>query len=539
MTGGCGPRRQCIYAILFEGTERALSFCRPFFRVLMLAGLAVICAGPLRAQEEPPHDDVTRASLKFARVYSLIEQHYMGPLDPDSAILEGGVRGMLAVLDPFSAFFNQDQFELLKQQTEGKSVGFGTILYVTPGKVVILQTAPKSPSWRAGLGPGDQIVEINGQRIDRLDFRSLIELLKGARSRPVTLGVVRPGKVLPDTFKLNPAQVALPTVDRAFLFSPGIGYLHISGFEQKTPQEVMDAMASLDPAKLHGLLLDLRDNHGGLLDSAVATVSLFLKPGQGVLTLRGRVQPQKTYQTTAMPAHYALPLIVLVNGNTASAAEIVTAALEEHDRAVVAGEPTFGKGVVESVMGLSDKMGLAILTAQYFTPSGRCIQRPLPGTALAAPQESEQGGAGGFHTDDGRPLTAAGGVRPDVLIPDFPRDPWLEFLDARGIIANFASAYLTTHGRVSRSFRPDGQTLEEFRDFLTQGNVRSPEQYWQRDQAYLMLRIQEELFNLTFGLKVGGQAAVTGDPQVQKAVALFSEIPKLLQPPLAAKLRKR
>jgi carboxyl-terminal processing protease len=499
--------------------------------VVTLAGLVVVFAGGLGSQEEPPNDPVTRDSLKFARIYSLLEQNYMESLDPDIAILEGGVRGMLAVLDPFSAFFNQDQFELLRQQTQGKAVGFGSILYVTPGKVVILQAAPNSPSWRAGLGPGDQIVAIDGQRIDRLDLRSLIELLQASRSHAVTLGIVRPGKVFPETFKLNPAEVALPTVDKAFLFSPGIGYVHISGFEQKTPQEVMDAMATLDPAKLHGLLLDLRDNHGGLLDSAVATVSLFLKPGQVVLTMRGRTQAEKTYRTIAMPAYYSLPLILLVNGNTASAAEIVTAALEEHDRALVAGQPTYGKGVVESVMGLSDKMGLAILTAQYFTPSGRCIQRPLPGTALATPQESEQGGASGpFRTDDGRPLAAAGGVTPDVLIPASPRDPWLQFLDARGIIASFASTYLNFHGRVSRTFQPDEQTLEEFRDYLTQGNIRSPEEYWQHDQDYLKLRIREEILNLTFGLKVGDEAAVLGDPEVKKAVALFPEIPPLLQP---------
>lgn len=514
---------------------RVLSLRKSCFHVLMLAGLVAIFAGGLRAQEEPPNDPVTRDSLKFARIYSLLEQHYMEPLDPDRTILDGAVRGMLSALDPFSAFLNRDQFELFKQQSEGRSVGFGSILYVTPGKVVILQTAPKSPSWRAGLGPGDEIVEINGQRIDRLDFHSLIELLKSARSHPVTLGVIRPGKVFPDTFKLNPAEVALPTVDRSFLFSPGIGYIHISGFEQKTPQEVMDAVAALHPARLRGLLLDLRDNHGGMIESAVATVSLFLKPGRLVLTMRGRVMPEKTYDTIAMPAHYSMPVIVLVNGNTASAAEIMTAALEEHDRALVAGEPTFGKGVVESVMDLSGKMGLALLTAQYFTPSGRCIQRPLPGTALANPQESVEGRTGGFHTDDGRPLTAAGGVRPDVIIPDFPRDPWLNFLDARGVIASFASAYLTTHERPSRSFQPDERTLQEFRDYLTEGDIRSPEEYWKRDQAYLKLRIREEVLNLTFGLKAGDRSAVVGDPQVQKAVALFPEIPKLLAPPAPAK----
>ena len=508
---------------------------RQLINSILLAATALVFGASLFAQEAVPTDDVTRESLKFAQVCALVERNHADPVDPDQVILEGAVRRMLSALDPFSSFFNPDQFELLRQQSQGKALGFGSVLYVTPEKVVVLQAAEKSPAWRAGLGPGDEIVEVNGQRVGRLDFQSLVELLERARSHPVTLGVVHPGKVLPEYLKLDPAEVALPTVDKAFLLEPGIAYLHLTGFEQKTPQEVLDALERLGVSNLKGLLLDLRDNHGGLLDSAVATVSLFLRPGLTVLTVKGRAVPEKSSQTIPAPARFEMPVIVLVNGNTASAAEIVAAALEEHDRALIVGEPTFGKGVVESVWPLSGKMGLALTTAQYFTASGRSIQRPLAGTALAEPHET----AGNdprprpFHTDNGRTVAAEGGVTPDVEIPARPLDPWAVFLDQRGVFTNFASEYLTRRGRVSRSYEPDEKTLDELRDYLNRHNIRAPEEYWDQDQPFLKLRIRTEIFNLIFGLSVGNEVETQGDPQVQKAAALFPKILELLKPPAA------
>lgn len=479
---------------------------------------------------------MTRESLKFAQIYSLIDQSYQDTLDPDRTILDGGIRGMLYTLDPFSAFFDRDQFEMLQQHARGRALGFGSILYVQPGKVLVLQTAEGTPARRAGLGPGDEIVEVNGTRIDRLEFNSLIELLQRSRSQPARLGVIRPGQVVAQDFELNPAVVAMPTVDKAFLLAPGIAYLHLTSFEQKTPQEVVEALTRLGIPSLKGLLLDLRDNHGGMVDAAVGMASLFLKPGLPVFTMRGRAVPEKIYRTFPSPSHFELALIVLVNGNTASAAEVVAAALQEHDRAVVFGEPTFGKGVVESVMGLSEKTGLALTTAQYFTPSGRSIQRPLPGTALAFTDMSLGGPSNkprAFHTAKGRRVLAGGGVTPDFLIRARALDPWVTFINRRGTFTSFASEYLTLQGKLERSFEPDATVLQNFRDFLGRQHISAPEEYWTRDQAYLKLRIKTEIFNLVFGLALGDEVEVRGDPQVQKALALFPKVPRFLEPPEA------
>jgi len=514
----------------------------------LLATLLFLTAPGLYPQTSSgPPDEVAAQAVKFTALYNAIEQHYVEPVDPDHAIFDGGIRGMLSALDPFCAFLDRDQFELMKQQARGESIGFGSVLYVSVGKVLILQTAQGSPSFRAGLAPGDEIVAINGQRIDRLDFQSLIDLLKSSRSRPVRLGVIRPGRLVPEDFNLRPAEVALPSVDKAFLWSPGIAYLHIASFEGKTPEEVATALDGMDALHLKGLLLDLRDNHGGIVDSAAAVASLFLKQGDLVLTTRGRAMKETVYRVPQMPRHYDLPIVTLVNGDTASAAEVLAAALQERDRAVIAGLPTYGKGVVQSVMELSEQTGLALTAGQYFTPSGRSIQRPLAGTALtfaslspsSVPKEkaaktttgADPAGpvAATFHTDDGRPVTVGGGITPDVTIAGRSDDPWLAFVTQRGYLTSYAESYLTTHGRLAEPFEVSPEVLEDFKTTLGRNGVRVPDEYWSKDQDYLKLRLRVELTNLVYGLERGDELETKGDPQVQQAASLFPRLALILK----------
>jgi carboxyl-terminal processing protease len=520
----------------------------PILRIALLTALLFLIAPGLYSQtSSAPPDEVAAQALKFTAIYSAIEQHYVAPVDPDHAMFDGGIRGMLSALDPFCAFLDRDQFELMKQQARGESIGFGSILYVSVGKVLILQTTQGSPSFRAGLSPGDEIVAINGERIDRLDFQSLIDLLKSSRSRPVRLGVIRPGRLVPEDFNLRPAEVALPSVDKAFLWSPGIAYLHIASFEGKTPEEVATALEGMDAPHLTGLLLDLRDNHGGIVDSAAAVASLFLKQGDLVLTTRGRGVEEKVYRTPQMPRHFDLPIVTLVNGDTASAAEVLAAALQEHDRAVIAGLPTYGKGVVQSVMELSEQTGLALTAGQYFTPSGRSIQRPLAGTALtfaslspsAAPKEKAEKTATGtdpvgpvaatFHTDDGRPVTVGGGITPDVTIAGHSDDPWLAFVTQRGYLTGYAETYLTTHGKLADPFEVSPEMLKDFEITLERDGVRVPAECWSNDQDFLKLRLKVELTNLVYGLERGDELETKGDPQAQQAAGLFPRVGQILK----------
>lgn len=505
-------------------------------RSILFSGCALLFASLSASRAEELSDNVAQERLAFTTVYGIVEANFMDSVDPDRAIFDGAIRGMLAALDPFCSFLDADQFEQHRQYTQGKARGFGSILFLEPGKIMVLQTAEGSPSRRAGLGPGDEIVEINSQRCDRLGMESLIELLQRARSQPVRLGVIHPGEVVAHEHRLNPAELPMPTVDNSVLLQSGIAYIHVTSFNGGTPQEVLKAIKQLGGTNLRGLLLDLRGNHGGVLDAAIGLASLFLKPGGLVVTQRGRAMPEKSLHTVAVPAHFDLALVVLVNGETASTAEVLAAALQEHDRAVIAGEPTLGKGVVESVTALSAGTGLTLTTAQYFTPSGRSIQRPLPGTALGLPDPALSTSANprhGFHTDNGRLITAGGGIVPDVAIPAPKRDPWVAALDTRGTFTSFASEYLTTHAKVDRSFELDAQILGLFRDYLVRKRLHVPEESWSQNQDYLKLRIKTGLFNLIFGLSVGDEVETRRDPQIQKAMALFPDIRSLLKPPMS------
>jgi carboxyl-terminal processing protease len=498
-------------------------------------------------QTDVPNDAVTQGSLKLARVYQLLDRDYMSPVDPDHAIFDGAIRGMLATLDPFSAFFDRSQFEMLQQQTRGEALGFGSILFVTPGKILVLETAQGSPSWRAGLGPGDEITAVNGVRIEQLGLDSLIHLLQKSKSHPVTLEVLHPGHVVSQQYELQPAEVALPTVDKAFMYEKDIGYIHLSSFESKTPQEMADALNRLGANNLNGLILDLRDNHGGMIQAALGVASLFLPAGKLVLTISGRALPEKSYRTIASSPVYRKPLIVLVNGETASAAEVVTAALQDHDRALIVGEPTFGKGVVESVMKLSDQTGLALLTAEYFTPSGRSIQRPLPGTALAHPElgravkDAAEGTANATHfrTDDGRTVTGGGGVTPEVTLPPETIDPWLSFLEQRGAFTSYASEYVNAHSKVAKTFEPDRNVMDDFKGYLHQQGIMTPAKYWKVDQNLLKTRIKTEVINLVFGLAMGNKVETRSDPQVRKAAALLPQVSRLLKGPAPQVAQRR
>ena len=499
---------------------------------LILMGLFFLPASEPAAQTLPGEEELTQEIERFSKVYQLVSNHYLTPPDPDHALLNGAVRGMVATLDPFSALFDPEQFALLQQQVEGKSVGFGTILYLNLGKVLIIQVAEGSPARRAGLSPGDEIVKVNGKRLDQLDSNSLIEFLRAARTRPVRLAIIRPGRVLTEDLDLKPAEIDSPSVDRTFLYDQGIGYLHISIFEQKTASEVKAALEQLDANRLQGLLLDLRGNHGGVLDTALETANLFLREGLTLLTARGRAVPENSYRTKGTVAYPNLPLIVLVDENTASAAEAMVAALQEYDRALIVGKPTFGKGVVQNIFPLSDKMGLALTTSLYFTPTGRSIQHPLPGTMLSdiVPKFTPITGAPPTsHTAGGRPLSGQSGVTPDVTIPPRPLDPWASFLTGSSLFPSFASDYLTRRGRVDESFVPDAGVMEDFRRFLERARIRVPEQEWNQDQEYLKVKIRSEIYNLVFGLTKGEEVEVKGDVQVREAARLLPKAAALLE----------
>ncbi|OFV99461.1 MAG: hypothetical protein A3F68_09055 [Acidobacteria bacterium RIFCSPLOWO2_12_FULL_54_10] len=481
---------------------------------------------PKSANTQTTNVEIQKSLEMITKVYHLLATQFADPIDPQTTIYQGAIRGALASLDPFSVFLDADQFGGLKDQQRGVQQGFGAVLSIQSGQVLVLQALPETPFSRAGLGPGDRILRINGQRIANLNLQELLQVLQDAKKGKASLSVLRSGKVVAEDFELNPAELESSAVDRVFLLEPGIGYLHISGMEQATSQEIRSALESWQAnKKLTGIILDLRDNPGGSLDAAVDIAGLFLPKGSLVVSLRGRSIPGQEYRVSSDPAFPVVPIVVVINERSASASEILAAALQEFDRAWILGQPSFGKGVAESVLPLSEGTALVLTTARHFTPKGRSVQRPLPDTALAGILKNE---VHGVLSERGRSLSSSGGVHPDQIASSWQLSDWAVWLDQSTAYINFAQKCLERIGKVAQDFAADDRIMSDFLQYLTEADVRVPPLDWKSNQGYLKMRIEMEIFNLVYGMERGNRAEVEADPQVIIAREAITEMPQLL-----------
>jgi carboxyl-terminal processing protease len=265
------------------------------------------------------------------------------------------------------------------------------------------------------------------------------------------------------------------------------------------------------------LVLDLRNNPGGVVGAALQTASLFLKPGQKIFSIRGRGVAEKAESVPESATPYAFKLAVLVNGKSASASEIVTGALQDHDRATVLGEPSYGKGLVQNVFPLSQGTGLALTVAHYYTPSGRSIQKPLDtqyelGAATTHLNEHSE-----FHTDSGRAVTGGGGIQPDIVVYPPPVDRLRLVLDASGSFPSFAAEYLRTN-KIAENFEVTPQLLDEFHAWLAARNIQPGIKDWIAAQEFVTNRLKTEIFNQAFGVEKGDEVEAQRDPVIQKAL---------------------
>lgn len=476
------------------------------------------CAARLQADDEA---ELARLIKQLTAAYHAVEENYADPVVPEQAFYGGAIPGLLRSLDPFSSFLDPEQFQSLKEMQQSVQKGFGSVVSIGAGRVVVLQTLPGTPSARAGLSAGDEFVEINGYRLDRLELEQLVELLRQSRQRQAQLSVRRPGVATLMNFVLTPAELAAPSVSRAFFLRPGIGYIKVESFEEGTAEELRKALDKLGGAQLHGLVLDLRDNPGGVLPAAIEMAVMFLKPGQVILSIRGRAGPkdpsdapgeQIKVPENAKPLDF--PLAILINGKTASAAEIVSGALQDHDRATIVGEPSFGKGLVQRVFELSESTGLALTTALYFTPSGRSIQRPLAQLKKAVGDNA----APTYRTASGRTVKGGGGIVPDVAAAPEGFTPFRAALEASGVFLSYAQRYTAEHRDTPATFDVTPELLDDFQVFASERNIRPSLSEWSASRDYIRSRLKTEIFNLAFGVDKGDEIEAQRDAQIQAAV---------------------
>jgi carboxyl-terminal processing protease len=328
-------------------------------------------------------------------------------------------------------------------------------------------------------------------------------------------------------------------VDIAFLLKPGIGYIRLSGFNETTDREIAESLRQLNASSLDGLILDMRGNPGGLLNEAVAVGDMFLDKNQLIVSHHGRTSPERRYTAIRGNQGVTVPLVILVNNNSASATEIVAGAVQDHDRGLVVGETTFGKGLVQTVTPLSENTGLALTTARYYTPSGRLIQRDYKSVSLYEyhyerkvpdhPTEVKL-------TDSGRQVTGGGGISPDISVPA-PKLTKFEqllyrndvFYPAETGVGGFTRYYLGTKPAISKNFEADDNVMRAFRGYLSKHSVRYTEPEMAETGDWIKRKIKQEVFMSSFGQQEGFKVLLESDPQVQKAVDAIPEARALYQ----------
>uniref|UniRef100_Q023Q8 C-terminal processing peptidase-3. Serine peptidase. MEROPS family S41A n=1 Tax=Solibacter usitatus (strain Ellin6076) TaxID=234267 RepID=Q023Q8_SOLUE len=484
---------------------------------MLRSTLVLLCTACLLSAQ----DDFEKQMRSVIGAYAIAAENAADPITSEQAFYAGAIPGLLRKLDPHSIFFDPEQFEQLKRMESSTSKGFGSVVSILPGRVIVLQTISGTPSQKAGLAPGDEILAINGYVIGQLDIEQLPQLLEQSRQRQARLDVRRPGVPGLMHFTLTPEEMQSPSVDRAFFLAAGIGYIRVSSFDEKTGQQIKAAIEKLGGDRLAGLVLDLRNNPGGVLGAAIETCSLFLKPGMKIVTVRGRHVPETTEVVPSIAAPYGFKLAILVNEKSASASEVVSGAMQDHDRATIIGVPSFGKGLVQSVFPLTQNTGLALTTALYYTPSGRSIQKPLDSAKFAlGPTTAHPNAQSEFHTDKGRRVTGGGGIQPDFVVNPSPSNRLRAVLDASASFTNFATEYLRAH-KVDADFEVTPELLDQFRVFLSDREIRPGLAEWLTERDFVSNRLKTELFNQAIGVEKGDEVEAQRDPVILKALEVI------------------
>jgi carboxyl-terminal processing protease len=498
----------------------------------------------------------------FTEALDIIQQTYVDQVGPDKLVYSA-VKGMLRVLDPHSNFFDPKDFSRLREDQHSKYSGLGIRvrpLLPNQGRHVIVDPpAIGTPAEKKGLRAGDVITRIEGEPIDDWSSDDVVSHLKGPRGTTVNITIERPGVRDPLQFKIERDEVPLITVPYAFEVKPGIGYIKIDRFSESTADELGDKLKELDSSNLSGLILDLRDNPGGLLNQAIEVADFFLPRDKLIVSTKGRIEGSaKAYKAPGIEK-VRTPLVVLINGRSASASEIVAGALQDHDRALIVGEASFGKGLVQSVYTLGNDTGMALTTAKYYTPSGRLIQRDYSVSTFEYLFLDESKSATKDvkdreiqHTDSGRIVYGGGGITPDIVEPLREYNRFEMTLHSKDVF--FQYGRLLTSGQVpsASNFQlplkndeiavpPDkapksmpnleitAAILEDFKKYLRdQRHIEFTDEDFQSNVDFIKRRIKQDVVNSFLGLQEGVKVAIQGDTQVMKALEMMPEAKTLM-----------
>jgi carboxyl-terminal processing protease len=485
-------------------------------------------------------DELSRGIQSMAQALSLVERNFADPVSSERAIYDGAIPGMLRTLDPHSNFLDPNEFRDMQRRQHAQYFGVGMEISVDGDNIIVNQPFPGSPAWNAGLRRGDVIASVNGQDTKGMDTGQVADILRGPKGTPVSIAIRHQGGGDPATVQVIRGEIQTKLVD-AFWLRPGIAYLGIASFEaENVSGDVEDALKQLGEQSITGLVMDLRGNPGGLLNEAVAVAGRYLRDGQTVVSHRGRAEEEQVFRAKAKPEGQRYPIVVLVDRRSASASEIVSGALQDHDRAWVIGENTFGKGLVQGQFPLSEGAALLLTIAHYYTPSGRLIQRDYQHRSFFDYYYAGRNDGPNLQdvkaTDSGRKVYGGGGISPDEKYEAPRANTFERRLISAFVFFHFASRYYSGHApTLPDGWMPDTATLDRFAAFLKEQHVPFTDAEFAANRTWLLDQLRWELYGRVQGKKMADRLILADDPEViegidslPKAEALFKQVQNAL-----------
>jgi carboxyl-terminal processing protease len=496
----------------------------------------------------------------FTAALGAVEANYIDKVNPDQLVYSA-IGGMLQTLDPHSSFMDPDYYRRVRERQEGTYYGLGITIQVVGSDINVVSLFEGTPAYKKGIRRGDIIARIAGEDVKtwkdaegkpllgaELSERA-VSRLRGKKGTTVQVSIKRPGYDQLIDIVVPRDEIIIPSIHASFMVDAQTGYVRLQDFAEHTDRDLGLALKDLKSQGMKRLVLDLRNNPGGPLDQAIRVTNRFLPQGVLVVRTRGRVATaDQEYLATERSEYTDLPVVVLVNRASASASEIVSGALQDYDRALIVGETTFGKALVQSVYRISEGAGLALTTARYYTPSNRLIQRPWDGTfdeylTYTAREQSPQPHSEGDlrFTEAGRKVYSGGGIEPDKRldgpVEGFNPTKFGRSLYARQAFGQFGERFLAegdtriaprpNQKRVSRGFDVDEAMVRDFREFLAGHKVKVDEEAFQKDLDFIRAMIHYEIDVALFGLSEARRNLLFRDPQALFALQVFPEAERL------------
>jgi carboxyl-terminal processing protease len=482
-------------------------------------------------------DDLDKDMRTVANVFALVEKNYADPVSSERALYGGAIPGMLHTLDPHSNFVDPAEYKEMQRRQHAQYYGVGMQITMDGPKTVVIEPFVNSPAWRAGMRRGDVIVAVDGKDTTTMDSGQVAELLRGPKGTPVKVSVKREGVQEPYSATVTRGEIETSVVD-AFWVKPGVAYLGVESFEAQNVTRSTEALLrQMGEQNVQGLILDLRNNLGGLVTEAVGLAGRFLRNGQTVVSHRGRAEQEQIFRAKANALAQKYPIVVLVNGSSASASEIVSGALQDHDRAWILGETTFGKGLVQAQFPLSEGAALLLTIAHYYTPSGRLIQRDYAHQSFysyyAHSKDAGSDTSDVHPTDSGRKVFGGGGITPDEK---YTTTKYTIFQRRLGVFQNspnmffrFANLYFNGQKpQLPQGWQPDGTVVDRFKTFLKDQKMTVTDAEFDASREWIKQRIRWEFYFRAFDKNTAQRAAWAEDPEILKGIESLPKAQSLM-----------